>query len=702
MNRFKTKKRMWKAAALITSAALISPWLPVSGKVSAYGVYSYADEKGAVQDKGAGTKISGDHMVWYQGDSKGNKQIYYMNLATKEKKQITSVPSPKGDPVVTVMESGEVVVIWADKRSYGVNDAAWDMYSFSLTTEKEKKINSVAGQYVDLSADGPYVVWTNNGTNEMFLYDLKQENETKIGLGKRPVVADGKIVYKQSQSGGLDEYMIASGSVRNILTLPYHLYVARFAYNGKQVVWKEEDLDSKTKYVLLDTSDAALTPKDLSSYSKKLVEYPTIVIGDQWAAWPEYKDGALRLMGLNLPHAETFQQSQGDDAKRAVAFSGDRLVYLGADGTVTYRSFTRQEVTPSDGSGVPVNGGGGSTTETGTGTGKLEEKEDPYLASGIIGSYGGEVQAGKGEVRLRIPSGIFLKDTKVEIKLNLDIQDKINATPSDAKRKAGSKAWDINLGNGFKGSAKLTFTYDTVKWSAHELPKLAVYRWDATGKAWRFAGGKLDADKHTLEADIAESGTYAVWMNDVTFADVTDKHWAKSAIESLAVRGIVNGVTDVKFAPNAVLTRAQFTKMLLGAMGINPTGEAGTSPFTDVSPSHWSTVWVEAAAKAGIVKGEAGKFRPDAEVTREQMTVMLIRAMGLEQQALELETAAVSKGLAFKDQASISAYAKAYVALSSQYKLIQGEQGAFNAKKSSTRAEAATVIYRLLKHLNKV
>lgn len=111
-----------------------------------------------------------------------------------------------------------------------------------------------------------------------------------------------------------------------------------------------------------------------------------------------------------------------------------------------------------------------------------------------------------------------------------------------------------------------------------------------------------------------------------TFIDLDGYDWAKESIYSLARAGILNGYGDGTFRPGESVTRAQFVKMLVMASGLyDASAQVGT--FTDISEGDWYYPYIAAAYQAGIVKGVSEtEFGPDALLTREQMTVMLYRA----------------------------------------------------------------------------
>lgn len=192
----------------------------------------------------------------------------------------------------------------------------------------------------------------------------------------------------------------------------------------------------------------------------------------------------------------------------------------------------------------------------------------------------------------------------------------------------------------------------------------------------------------------------------VTFSDIAN-HWAKADIVRLAAAGIVGGNGDGTFGPDSQLTRAAFVKMLVNADGLvsQPGDSAG---FTDAA-SHWVVQqgYLGAAVKAGIVKlGDyaGGRFEPDRAITRDEIAMLVVRALGLEAQA-QAENVAVSSGEAsidgslFSDAGQWSHAGYAVTAIHSG--IVRGYLEAdgsytFRPTRTATRAEAVTMIVRML------
>jgi hypothetical protein len=115
------------------------------------------------------------------------------------------------------------------------------------------------------------------------------------------------------------------------------------------------------------------------------------------------------------------------------------------------------------------------------------------------------------------------------------------------------------------------------------------------------------------------------------FLDVAAGDFAANFIERLASDGITGGCGNNSYCPNAAVTRAQMAVFLLRAKHSSAySPPAPTGVFGDVNLSHWAAAWIEQLAAEGITGGCGnGNYCPDAEVTRDQMAVFLVRTFGL-------------------------------------------------------------------------
>ncbi|MGM7634540.1 bifunctional 2',3'-cyclic-nucleotide 2'-phosphodiesterase/3'-nucleotidase [Bacillus sp. Hm123] len=172
------------------------------------------------------------------------------------------------------------------------------------------------------------------------------------------------------------------------------------------------------------------------------------------------------------------------------------------------------------------------------------------------------------------------------------------------------------------------------------------------------------------------------------FKDVPTNHWAYKYIQSLTSKGIILGKTDGTFAPNASVKRGEFALFIARALDLKSNGKA---PFKDVPKNMEKEI--AAVYEAGIISGMSkDQFAPYKPVTREQMATMTVRA--LEVKAGKQFTA--SKPANFKDNKQIRQEFKDEIDVAVEQNIISGYNNQkFMPKKSSTRAEAAKVIYKL-------
>ena len=175
-----------------------------------------------------------------------------------------------------------------------------------------------------------------------------------------------------------------------------------------------------------------------------------------------------------------------------------------------------------------------------------------------------------------------------------------------------------------------------------------------------------------------------------SFSDMTD-HWASSAVYYLAGKRIVSGRGDNQFYPSDSVTRAEYVKMVVEAYGLYDSN--ATADFTDVTPDQWYYKYIASMVKKGYVLGsEAGTFNPNALISRQDMAVILYRVLQGENLVKVINTLEVK----FDDFNDVSPYAQNCVSYMSNMKLINGSDGKYRPHDSSTRAEAAQIVYNAL------
>lgn len=122
------------------------------------------------------------------------------------------------------------------------------------------------------------------------------------------------------------------------------------------------------------------------------------------------------------------------------------------------------------------------------------------------------------------------------------------------------------------------------------------------------------------------------------FSDVNTESWFHDAVVYSVEKGLMNGIGDGLFAPEGDVTRAMLVTILYRNEGTPEVSEL-SNPFEDVLAEQWYTDAIVWAADNGIVMGMSETtFAPDAAITREQIATILYRYSGTpEIPTMELE-----------------------------------------------------------------
>lgn len=175
-----------------------------------------------------------------------------------------------------------------------------------------------------------------------------------------------------------------------------------------------------------------------------------------------------------------------------------------------------------------------------------------------------------------------------------------------------------------------------------------------------------------------------------TFTDISNSY-AKNAILELANAGIVNGVGGEKFNPYGLITRQEFAIILAKALKLNVNEAPVKATFKDVPSTNKEFAYIEAAVRAGLIKGYSnGEFKGSDLLSREQMAVLFVRALGV-------DAAGYGEKIKFSDANQIAAYAKDAVGFAVEAGLIKGVgDNTFSPGKSAQRQEVALVASKFI------
>lgn len=206
----------------------------------------------------------------------------------------------------------------------------------------------------------------------------------------------------------------------------------------------------------------------------------------------------------------------------------------------------------------------------------------------------------------------------------------------------------------------------------------------------------------------------------VDFTDING-HWAKEYITSLAEAGVVNGVTDTQFMPESEVTRAQYLKMIMEATGVSQK-PVRAGECLDAVSSDWYGTYLQGALDCGLIpkdmvkdykehvdytvddEGNAtytkvtysGDFEGNQPINREEMAVLTQYMYQYTRTILTNKAPVNNNTAAFADDDKISDWAKTSVNQAVANGFMDGmDDNIFNPDGTATRAQAATVIYRV-------
>lgn len=196
------------------------------------------------------------------------------------------------------------------------------------------------------------------------------------------------------------------------------------------------------------------------------------------------------------------------------------------------------------------------------------------------------------------------------------------------------------------------------------------------------------------------------------FTDVRPGEWYYETVNAGADAGFVSGYGDGTFHPNADVTRAEFTKMLLAAAHLTPDSSTanylhetssyyrlGGSP-TDMD-GQWLTAqgWTQVALDFGLILPSDypdGAFLPNQPTTRCEAAVMVVRMLGLTYPAQN----STEEELPFTDADTIEPSLRGYVLQAAAAGVLEGyPDGSFQGGKTISRAEAVSMIIRALSYM---
>lgn len=180
------------------------------------------------------------------------------------------------------------------------------------------------------------------------------------------------------------------------------------------------------------------------------------------------------------------------------------------------------------------------------------------------------------------------------------------------------------------------------------------------------------------------------------FYDIGTADWYYESVEKLSALSLINGYEDKSFRPDNLITRAEYTKLIVGManhLSISLEQANNDTQFTDVLSSDWYVDVVRIADLSGLVMGNGGRFSPNDHITRQDAAVILYR--------LATKIKAIEGNKTFADDNMIADYAKAAVSSLASANIISGMgDNTFAPGENLTRAQAAKLLYGALEYLS--
>jgi hypothetical protein len=185
------------------------------------------------------------------------------------------------------------------------------------------------------------------------------------------------------------------------------------------------------------------------------------------------------------------------------------------------------------------------------------------------------------------------------------------------------------------------------------------------------------SDEKTIVVTLDEGESAA--RSGTAFSDVPNGHFAAGAIARLHQLSIVSGEGG-QFRPEKPVSRAEFAKMLVGAMR---TGVGGHAALEDVPPGHPLERFIATVVDKGWATGQGRRFRPDMPISRIEAATMIARAKKLSGSKAQFTD--ISDPLQHQ---FASAVADAGIA--------NGQGARFEPSRALSRAEAAKMLAMIL------
>lgn len=183
------------------------------------------------------------------------------------------------------------------------------------------------------------------------------------------------------------------------------------------------------------------------------------------------------------------------------------------------------------------------------------------------------------------------------------------------------------------------------------------------------------------------AGSLTAPVSAAAFQDVPAGHWAADSIQRCVEKGFFNGQSETRFGLGQKMSRSAFTVVLCRFFGWE-TATPTTQTYPDVPVDVWYAGAVEAAYEHGAITKQRDTFRPNDPITREELAVMLVRALGYG----DIAGLAQDLPMPFEDVTTNGGY----ITMAYDLGLVSGTTATtFSPDSTASREQVAVILMRL-------
>ncbi|WP_166742696.1 S-layer homology domain-containing protein, partial [Paenibacillus castaneae] len=354
-----------------------------------------------------------------------------------------------------------------------------------------------------------------------------------------------------------------------------------------------------------------------------------------------------------------------------------------------------------DGDNPPTNVPIGNGTDAPTAGGNVEKQLN---ADGFVTIKASELTSAdsltinRGGLRVAFDkSALASFGTVKDIVVSVTIADTSGLSDEDKARIGDRPVYEFSVKSGDNavtsfGNGVVTISVPYTLKAEEDLNAIVIYYINSNAKLEVIKDCIYDPITGTVTFKTNHFSRYSVGYNKINFSDVSG--WYQDYVTFLSAREVIKGQGEKQFAPNANITRAEFVQILANMAGAD-LANYKIAPFADVKSGDWYLGAVSWAYDNGIATGANGKFNPNANITRQDMAVLIGRYVDM---LTKSTLPNKNEATVFADEGNIDGYAKAAVLAMQRSGIIEGRgNNIFDPKAKATRAEAAKMITTLIK-----